>query len=143
MSKGVYDTPFGTLGLSHLLNVGNVFDELHCSDMMPTQCADIEAIVYSRIFTNLIIGLLSLWAIYSILSTAFGVFVVFPLRAVDSTGVPDGRLQSIRLAVLATFAFYGIMHLIQGSKEVYPIHFLKSFLFFLGTMGGLLEFENF
>ncbi len=58
------------------------------------------------------------------------------MRAVDGTGVPDGRLQSIRLAVLATFAFYGIMHLIQGSKEVYPIHFLKSFLFFLGTMGG-------
>ena len=93
--------------------------------------------MYSRIFANLIIGLLSLWAIYSILSTAFGVFVVFPLRAVDGTGVPDGRLQSIRLAVLATFAFYGILHLIQGSKEVYPIHFLKSFLFFLGTMGGL------
>ena len=98
---------------------------------------DIEAIMFSRLFTNLIIGLLSLWAIYSIVSTAFGVFVVFPLRSVDSTGVPDGRLQSIRLAVLATFAFYGVMHLIQGSKEVYPIHFLKCFLFFLGTMGGL------
>ena len=99
--------------------------------------------MYSRIFANLIIGLLSLWAIYSILSTAFGVFVVFPLRAVDSTGVPDGRLQSIRLAVLATFAFFhGIMHLIQGSKEVYPIHFLKSFLFSLAQWAGFLEFEK-
>ena len=29
--------PFGALGLSHLLNVGNVFDELHCSDMIPTK----------------------------------------------------------------------------------------------------------
>ena len=29
--------PFGTLGLSHFLNVGNVFDELHCSDMILTQ----------------------------------------------------------------------------------------------------------
>ena len=95
--------------------------------------------MYSRIFTNLIVGLLSLWAIYSIVSTAFGVFVVFPLRSVDSAGVPDGRLQSIRLAVLATFAFYGVMHLIQNeSKEVYPIHFLKSFLFFLGD-GGFWE----
>ena len=98
--------------------------------------------MYSRIFANLIIGLLSLWAIYSILSTAFGVFVVFPLRAVDGTGVPDGRLQSIRLAVLATFAFYGIMHLIQGSKEVYPIHFLKTFLFFIGSMGTILGISN-
>ena len=45
-----------------------------------------------------------------------------------------GRLHSIRLAVLGTFAFYGIMHLMQGSREVYPAHFLKTFLFFLGSM---------
>ena len=93
--------------------------------------------MYSRIFANVLIGLLSIWAIYSIVSAAFGVFIVFPFRTVDSVGVPDGRLQSIRLAVLATFAFYGIMHLVQGSKEVYPIHFLKTFLFFLGSMGAL------
>ena len=93
--------------------------------------------MYGRIFANVLIGLLSLWALYSIVSTAFGVFIVFPFRTVDSAGVPDGRLQSIRLTVLATFAFYGIMHLVQGSKEVYPIHFLKTFLFFLGSMGAL------
>ena len=28
--------PSSTLGLSHLLNVGDVFDELHCSDMIAT-----------------------------------------------------------------------------------------------------------
>ena len=93
--------------------------------------------MYSRKFANLLIGLLSLWAFYSVLSTALGVFVVFPFSAVDSEGVPDGRLQSIRLAVFGTFAFYGIMHLLRGSKEVYPIHFLKTFLFFLGSMGAL------
>ena len=98
--------------------------------------------MFSRLFANLLIGLLSLWAIYSIVSTAFGVFIVFPLRAVDNVGVPDGRLQSIRLAVLATFAFYGIMHLIQGSKEVYPMHFLKTYLFFIGLMGIILGISN-
>ena len=45
------------------------------------------------------------------------------------------RLAATRHAVLVTFAFYGIMHLLQGSKEVYPVHFLKTFLFFLGLMG--------
>jgi len=49
--------------------------------------------------------------------------------------VPMSRLAAIRHAVLVTFAFYGIMHLLQGSKEVYPVHFLKTFLFFLGLMG--------
>jgi hypothetical protein len=51
------------------------------------------------------------------------------------TGVPMSRLAATRHAVLVTFAFYGIMHLLQGSKEVYPVHFLKTFLFFLGLMG--------
>ena len=101
-----------------------------------------EAVLYSRKLANLLIGLLSLWAIYSILSTAFGVFVVFPFRAVEIEGVPDGRLHSIRLAVMGTFAFYGIMHLLQGSKEVYPMHFLKTYLFFIGLMGTILGISN-
>ena len=93
--------------------------------------------MYGRRFANLLIGLLSLWAIYAICSSTLGVFVIFPLTAVDGDNVPMGRLHSIRLAVLGTFAFYGIMHLMQGSKEVYPAHFLKTFLFFLGSMGLL------
>ena len=98
--------------------------------------------MYSRRFADLLIGLLSLWAIYSILSTALGVFVVFPFKAGDSDGVPDFRLHSIRLAILGTFAFYGIMHLLHGSKEVYPMHFLKTYLFFIGLMGTILGISN-
>ena len=90
-----------------------------------------------NIIANLIIGLLSLWAICSIFSALFGVYLVFPLRIENGDGVPIGRLQSIRLAVIGTFAFYGIMHLIYGKKLAYPSHFLKTFLLFLGSMGGL------
>ena len=49
--------------------------------------------------------------------------------------MPMSRLAAIRHAVFVTFAFYGIMHLLHGSKEVFPVHFLKTFLFFLGLMG--------
>jgi len=98
--------------------------------------------LFSRIFANLLISLLSLWSIFSIASTAFGIFVVFPFTAGDSDEVPVFRLHSIRLAILGTFAFYGIMHLLQGSKEVYPIHFLKTFLFFIGSMGTILGISN-
>jgi len=44
-------------------------------------------------------------------------------------------LLGIRLAIFATFGFYGIMHILHGSREVYPIHFLKTFLFMLSIMG--------
>ena len=89
-------------------------------------------------FATILIGLISLWAIYTILASVVGVFIVFPLASVDSDAIPMGRLQAIRLAVIGTFAFYGVMHLLQGSREVYPIHFLKTFLFFLAIMGGML-----
>jgi len=98
--------------------------------------------LFSRIFANLLISLLSLWSIFSIASTAFGIFVVFPFTAGDSDEVPVFRLHSIRLAILGTFAFYGIMQLLHGSKEVYPIHFLKTFLFFIGSMGTILGISN-
>ena len=88
-------------------------------------------------FATVLIGLISLWAIYTILASVVGVFIVFPLASVDSDAIPMGRLQAIRLAVIGTFAFYGVMHLLQGSREVYPIHFLKTFLFFLAIMGGM------
>ena len=91
--------------------------------------------MYSRKFANLVIGLLSLWAIYAVLTSLAGAPIVFPMASGAETGVPMSRLAAIRHAVFVTFAFYGIMHLLQGSKEVYPVHFLKTFLFFLGLMG--------
>jgi hypothetical protein len=91
--------------------------------------------MYGRRLANFLIGVLSLWAIYAILASVFGIPVVFPLSSGDGNGVPMWRLLVLRHAVLGSFAFYGIMHLLQGSKEVYPVHFLKTFLFFLGLMG--------
>ena len=93
--------------------------------------------MYSRKFANLVIGLLSLWAIYAVLTSLAGAPIVFPMASGGETGVPMSRLAATRHAVLVTFAFYGIMHLLQGSKEVYPVHFLRTFLFSLGLMGLL------
>jgi hypothetical protein len=98
-------------------------------------CSVILLSMYGRRLANFLIGILSLWAIYAILASVFGIPVVFPLTSGDENGVPMWRLLVVRHAVLGSFAFYGVMHLLQGSKEVYPVHFLKTFLFFLGLMG--------
>ena len=60
---------------------------------------------------------------------------MFPFTEVEPDEIPMGRMHAIRLAVIGTFAFYGLMHLLQGSSEVFPIHFLKTFLFFLSILG--------
>ena len=85
--------------------------------------------------TNIFILFLSIWAIYTIVAFYFDVYIVFPFTLVESNEIPYNNLIAIRLAIFATFAFYGLMHLLHGSKEVYPIHFLKTFLFMLSIMG--------
>ena len=85
--------------------------------------------------TNIFILFLSIWAIYTIVAFYFDIYIVFPFTLVESNEIPYNNLIAIRLAIFATFAFYGLMHLLHGSKEVYPVHFLKTFLFMLSIIG--------
>ena len=91
--------------------------------------------MYIRKFTDILIFFLSIFAILTVASFYFDVYVIFPFTLVESNEIPYENLLGIRLAIFATFAFYGVMHLLHGSKEVYPIHFLKTFLFMLSIMG--------
>ena len=86
-------------------------------------------------FTNIFIFFLSVWAIFTIVSFYFDVYILFPFTLLESNEIPHNNLIAIRLAIFATFAFYGLMHLLHGSKEVYPVHFLKTFLFMLSIIG--------
>ena len=88
-----------------------------------------------RKFTDILIFFLSIFAILTVTSFYFDVYVIFPFTLVESNKIPYENLLGIRLAIFATFGFYGIMHILHGSKEVYPIHFLKTFLFMLSIMG--------
>ena len=91
--------------------------------------------MYIKKFTDILIFFLSIFAILTVASFYFDVYVIFPFTLVESNEIPYENLLGIRLAIFATFAFYGVMHLLHGSKEVYPIHFLKTFLFMLSIMG--------
>ena len=88
-----------------------------------------------RKLRDVLIFCLSVWAILTVLSFYFDVYLLFPFTIVESNDIPYENLISIRLAIFATFAFYGLMHLLHGSKEVYPVHFLKTFLFLLSVIG--------
>ena len=78
---------------------------------------------------------LSVWAILTIVSFYFDVYLLFPFTLGESNEIPYDNLIAIRFAIFATFGFYGFMHLLHGSKQVYPVHFLKTFLFMLSIMG--------
>ena len=86
-------------------------------------------------FTNILILFLSFFALSTVALFYFDIYVIFPFTLVESKEIPYNNLIGIRLAIFATFGFYGIMHLLHGSKEVYPVHFLKTFLFMLSILG--------
>ena len=88
-----------------------------------------------RILRDIFIFCLSIWATLTIVSFYFDIYILFPFTLVENNEIPYENLIAIRLAIFATFAFYGLMHLLHGSKEVYPVHFLKTFLFMLSIMG--------
>ena len=87
-----------------------------------------------RKITDILIFFLSIFAILTVASFYFDVFIIFPFTLAESNEIPYENLVAIRLAVFATFSFYGVMHILHGSKEVYPINFLKTFLFMLSIM---------
>ena len=91
-----------------------------------------------RLISNIVIVGLALWAIYVTVTALFGVTVYFPFRVAGAESIPEHRWQSARLAVFVTFAYYAVIHLVNGSREVYPIHFLKVYLFALTGIGTLV-----
>ena len=90
-----------------------------------------------KLISNLIIFLLSLWAIWIIIAAIFNISIIFPLEVVEDKQIPQERLISARLALFATFAYYGFSHLLNKNKMFYPIHFLCTFLYFLSFMSAI------
>ena len=95
-----------------------------------------------RLLRDIFIFCLSVWAFLTVVSFYFDVYILFPFTLAESNEIPYENLIAIRLAIFATFAFYGLMHLLHGSKEVYPVHFLKTFLLMLSIMGLIVFIKS-
>ncbi len=92
-----------------------------------------------RIIANGIIALLMIWALV-VSSLAFlDITIHFPWVVSDDDGIPFHRLQAIRIGVMLTFSYYGLLHLIGKSQQFYPLHFLTTYLFYM-LLSGLIIF---
>ena len=89
-----------------------------------------------QILAKILVFFLTLWALFTAVTSFLGMSFYFPLRLAEDAPIPEFRWQSVRIAVLLTFSYYGLMHLIRPSRELLPVHFLKVFLFML-TLTGL------
>ena len=92
-----------------------------------------------RIIANSVILLLMIWAL-SVSALAFlDITIHFPWVISDSDTIPFHRLQAIRIGVMLTFSYYGLLHLLGKSQEFYPLHFLTTYLFYM-LLSGLIIF---
>ena len=82
-----------------------------------------------RIISNSVILLLMVWAL-SVSALAFlNITIHFPWVVSDANEIPFHRVQTMRIGVMLTFSYYGLLHLIGKSQQFYPLHFLTTYLF--------------
>ena len=96
-----------------------------------------------RFIAKLIIIFLTLFAIITIIGFIFNFSIVFPFTITNNFhDVPEHRLQAVRLATAATFAYFGIRYIFIQSQKLYPIQFMGIFLFFLSTIGSISYYKH-
>ncbi len=95
-----------------------------------------------RLISKSMVFLFVLWLIIISIAGLFGISIHFPFVITEEGGIPYHRLQSIRIAIFLTLAYYGFLYIFNKSKEVYPVHFLKVFLFNLCAIGLIILYRT-
>ena len=95
-----------------------------------------------RLIANGVVAFFVLWTLSVSVAEFLGVTIHFPWVIAGVDEIPLNRLQSLRIAILLTFAHYGTLHLIGKNKEYLPIHFLGQFLFYLVISAGVILYRG-
>ena len=96
----------------------------------------------AKTLAKIIIGLLSLWALSSVILEIMGVTVYFPFNLVEKQEIPYHRLESVRLSVFLTFAYFGFRYLFFQSEKLYPIQFLDIYIKSLTICGFFVFYTS-
>ena len=94
-----------------------------------------------RVIGKLLVLTLTIFAIFLGICAVLGIQIYFPFNIAEGEEIPYHRMQSIRVAVFISFTFYGTLYLINSIKEVYPIHFLKVFMFSFGITSLIFSYQ--
>ena len=70
-----------------------------------------------RLIANGVIAFFVLWTLAVSVAEFIGVTIHFPWVIAGVNEIPLHRLQSLRVAILLTFAHYGVLHLFGKNQE--------------------------
>ena len=94
-----------------------------------------------RLLANAVIAFFVIWTLAVSVAEFIGVTIHFPWVIAGVDEIPLYRLQTLRIAILLTFAHYGVLHLFGKNQDYLPIHFLSQFLFYLVMSGGIIFYK--
>ena len=94
-----------------------------------------------RLFAKLLVLCFVIWLIIVAINGLFGISIQFPFEIIEEGEFPYHRMQTLRIALFLTLAYYGLQYLLGFSKEVYPISFVKIYIFNMCIVGILIFYR--
>ena len=88
----------------------------------------------------LVVGMV-IWLLSVVTCGLLGVSIQFPFTITEEGEIAYHRWQTLRIALFLTVAYYGLQFVLNLSKEVYPINFIKVYIFNMCIVGLALFYR--
>ena len=94
-----------------------------------------------RLFAKILVIIMVIWLLSVVICGLLGVSIQFPLTIIEEGEIAYHRWQTIRIALFLTVAYYGLQYVLGFTKEVYPINFVKVYIFNMCVVGLALFYR--
>ena len=94
-----------------------------------------------RLFAKLLVAAMVIWLLSVVICGLLGVSIQFPFTLIEEGEIAYHRWQTIRIALFLTFAYYGLQYVLGLTKQVYPINFVKVYIFNMCIVGLALFYR--
>ena len=91
--------------------------------------------------SKLLVMAMVIWLLSVVICSLFGVSIQFPFTLIEEGKIAYHRWQTLRIALFLTVAYYGLQYLLDLTKQVYPINFVKVFIFNMCIVGLALFYR--
>ena len=86
-------------------------------------------------FAKLLVAAMVIWLLSVVICGLLGVSIQFPFTLIEEGEIAYHRWQTLRIALFLTVAIYGLQYVLDLTKQVYPINFVKVYIFNMCIVG--------
>ena len=94
-----------------------------------------------RLFAKILVIAMVIWLLSVVICGLLGVSIQFPFTILEEGEIAYHRWQTVRIALFLTVAYYGLQYVLGLTKEVYPINFVKVYIFNMCIVGLALFYR--